>query len=275
MVGRSTGRLAAGRGAAGAVGPFRSLHNASDICTVGGHHTQRRSGGTCRRPKRNARPRPGRACSRRRPSSSPTRASTRCRSTRWPRPPAARPERSTPTSAASRVCSWPSSTRGRTRCAPCCWPRWPSPTPPRASWPRCGTTSPTTADTDSGRWALLEHELWLRAARDPEVAEVMRARDAEARRFSAHQLEGWTAAVGSRPSAGAGGAGRAGQGAAHRTGHAAPARHRSAVSDDLAVRGLGALVGLATDSPDPLDHAPTSAPSTDTDRRVTTEGAPS
>ena len=29
----------------------------------------------------------------------------------------------------------------------------------------------------SGRWGLLEHELWLRAARDAEVADVMRARE--------------------------------------------------------------------------------------------------
>ena len=58
-----------------------------------------------------------------------------------------------------------------------------------------------TSDAESARWALLEHELWLRAARDAEVADVMRARDAEARHFSAHQLEGWSAAVGSRPSA--------------------------------------------------------------------------
>src|SRR6202035_5086132 len=28
-----------------------------------------------------------------------------------------------------------------------------------------------TSDTESARWALLEHELWLRAARDAEVAD--------------------------------------------------------------------------------------------------------
>ncbi len=101
-----------------------------------------------------------------------------------------------------------------------------------------------TADTDSGRWALLEHELWLRAARDPEVAEVIRARDAEARRFSAHQLEGWTAAVGSRPSAAP--EELAVLVKALLTGLAMQRRLApEAVSDDLAVRGLGALVGLA------------------------------
>jgi BetI-type transcriptional repressor, C-terminal len=57
------------------------------------------------------------------------------------------------------------------------------------------------ADEESARWSLLEHELWLRAARDPEVAAVLRARDAEARRFSARQLAGWTARVGARPAA--------------------------------------------------------------------------
>ncbi|MGA8725969.1 MAG: TetR/AcrR family transcriptional regulator [Acidimicrobiales bacterium] len=57
------------------------------------------------------------------------------------------------------------------------------------------------AEEGSARWSLLEHELWLRAARDPEVAAVLRARDVEARRFSAGQLAGWTARVGARPAA--------------------------------------------------------------------------
>ncbi len=37
-----------------------------------------------------------------------------------------------------------------------------------------------TSDDRRGRWSLLEHELWLRAARDPEVADVIRVRNAEA-----------------------------------------------------------------------------------------------
>ncbi len=57
------------------------------------------------------------------------------------------------------------------------------------------------ADEESARWSLLEHELLLRAARDPEVATVLRARDAEARRFSARELAGWSARVGARPAA--------------------------------------------------------------------------
>ncbi len=57
------------------------------------------------------------------------------------------------------------------------------------------------AEEGSARWSLLEHELWLRAARDPEVAAVLRARDVEGRRFSAGQLAGWTARIGARPAA--------------------------------------------------------------------------
>src|SRR5271166_3003343 len=52
-----------------------------------------------------------------------------------------------------------------------------------------------SSDDPSGRWALLEHELWLRAVRDREVADVMRDRNAEARRFSARQLYGWSSLV--------------------------------------------------------------------------------
>ncbi|MGA3149834.1 MAG: TetR family transcriptional regulator [Acidimicrobiales bacterium] len=102
------------------------------------------------------------------------------------------------------------------------------------------------ADSESGRWALLEHELWLRAARDPEVADVIRERDAEARRFSATQLAGWTSAVGSRPVAEP--EGLAVLMKALLTGLAMQRRlEPGAVSDDLAVRGLRALVGLETD----------------------------
>ena len=71
-----------------------------------------------------------------------------------------------------------------------------SATPPPASWPRCGTTCRTPSDPEPSRWPVLEHELWLRAARDPEVADVLRVRNAEALRYSARQLDGWTTAVG-------------------------------------------------------------------------------
>ena len=56
-----------------------------------------------------------------------------------------------------------------------------------------------TSERDSSRWALLEHELWLRAARDPEVADIIRERNAEALRYSARRLDGWTTSVGARP----------------------------------------------------------------------------
>jgi AcrR family transcriptional regulator len=54
-------------------------------------------------------------------------------------------------------------------------------------------------DTDSDRWSLLEHELWLRAARDPEVANALRARSSEARRRSGHELSRWASKVGVEP----------------------------------------------------------------------------
>jgi AcrR family transcriptional regulator len=54
-------------------------------------------------------------------------------------------------------------------------------------------------DTDSDRWSLLEHELWLRAARDPEVADALRARSAEARRHSGQELSRWASKVGVDP----------------------------------------------------------------------------
>ena len=75
---------------------------------------------------------------------------------------------------------------------------------------------------------------------------MIRGRDAEARRFSAHQLAGWTSAVGSRPAAEP--EGLAVLMKALLTGLAMQRRlEPGTVSDDLAVRGLGALVGLATD----------------------------
>jgi AcrR family transcriptional regulator len=111
-----------------------------------------------------------------------------------------------------------------------------------------GPTGPT--GDDSRRWTLLEHELWLRATRDEEVAEVIRARDAEARRFSARQLAGWTSAVGARPPA------EPGELAvlvrALLTGLAMQrSLEPDTVSDDLAVRGLCALLGLADNPPRP------------------------
>lgn len=95
----------------------------------------------------------------------------------------------------------------------------------------------------TGRWHLLEHELWLRAARDPEIAAVLRSRNAEARRFSAHHLGEWTASVGAHPSADPDELA-----VLVRALLIGLAMQRdlepATVSDGLALRGLSALVGL-------------------------------
>jgi AcrR family transcriptional regulator len=112
-------------------------------------------------------------------------------------------------------------------------------------------------DERSVRWALLEHELWLRSVRDPEVAEVMRDRNAEARAFSARQLAGWSSRVGARPAAEP--EGLAVLVTALLAGLAMQRRlEPDVVSDDLAVRGLCALVGLETDErrPPTADERP-------------------
>ena len=103
-----------------------------------------------------------------------------------------------------------------------------------------------TADESSGRWSLLEHELWLRAARDPEVCEVIRVRNAEARRYSARQLAGWTAAVDARPIAAP--EGMAVLVKALLTGLAMQRRlDPGSVSDELAMQGLCSLLGSPED----------------------------
>jgi AcrR family transcriptional regulator len=98
-------------------------------------------------------------------------------------------------------------------------------------------------DEESARWSLLEHELWLRAARDPEVAAVLRARDAEARRFTARELSGWTTRVGARPSADP--EELAVLVKALLTGLAIQRRlDPDVVDEELALRGLHALLGV-------------------------------
>jgi AcrR family transcriptional regulator len=103
-----------------------------------------------------------------------------------------------------------------------------------------------STDVGAARWPVLEQELWLRAARDPEVADILRVRNAEALRFSARQLEGWTSAVGARPTASP--EELAVLVKALLTGLALQKRLAPAtVPDDLALRGIAALVGLPPD----------------------------
>jgi AcrR family transcriptional regulator len=102
-------------------------------------------------------------------------------------------------------------------------------------------------DGRASHWPVLEHELWLRAERDPEVADILRVRHAEALRYSARQLDGWTTAVGARPST------RPDELAvlmkALLTGLAQQKRLApDLVPDDLALRGIAALVGLPADA---------------------------
>jgi len=105
------------------------------------------------------------------------------------------------------------------------------------------------SDRESSRWPVLEQELWLRAVRDPEVAEVIRVRNAEALHYSATRIEGWTAAVGAEP--GATPDELAVLVKALLTGLAMQQRlDPSTVSADLALRGLSMLFGL----PAPATH---------------------
>lgn len=104
-----------------------------------------------------------------------------------------------------------------------------------------------------GGWDLLQHELWLRAARDPEVAAVLRARYSDAAHFSARQLASWTRRADATPVADP--HDLAVLVRALVTGLAVQRRlEPDSVTDDLAVRGLAALVGLPHDSGEPVGN---------------------
>ena len=108
--------------------------------------------------------------------------------------------------------------------------------------------APDTAG--AGSWSLLEQELWLRAARDPEVADVLRVRNAEARRSTARRLAGWSSTVEARPVASP--EESAVLVKALLTGLAMQRRlEPGSVGDDLAVRGLAALLGAPEGGRDP------------------------
>jgi AcrR family transcriptional regulator len=117
----------------------------------------------------------------------------------------------------------------------------------------------------SGGWDLLQHELWLRAARDPDVAAVLRTRSTEAIDYSARQLASWARTVGAAPVVTP--PELAVLVRALVTGLAMQQRlEPDSVTDDLAVRGLAVLVGLtkatATDqmtTTDRRDSAPSAS----------------
>ena len=120
----------------------------------------------------------------------------------------------------------------------------------------------------SGGWDLLQHELWLRAARDPDVAAVLRTRSTEAIDYSARQLANWARTVGAAPVVTP--PELAVLVRALVTGLAMQRRlEPESVTDDLAVRGLAVLVGLTqatatdqattTDRRDPAPSASASA----------------
>jgi AcrR family transcriptional regulator len=139
--------------------------------------------------------------------------------------------------------------------------------------------APTPAE--AGSWSLLEQELWLRAARDPEVADVLRIRNAEARRSTARRLAGWSSTVGARPVASP--EESAVLVKALLTGLAMQNRlEPGSVGDDLAVRGLAALLGAPEDGrdrgatrPGPSSRSRRSDRTLPTAARSTTEGVTS
>jgi AcrR family transcriptional regulator len=96
----------------------------------------------------------------------------------------------------------------------------------------------------AGQRSLLEHELWLRAARDEQVAAAFRVRNAEERQFSGRQLAGWAPTVGARLPADS--EGSAVLVKALLTGLAMQRRlDPDLVTDELAVHGLSVLLGLS------------------------------
>ncbi len=110
-----------------------------------------------------------------------------------------------------------------------------------------------------GSWSLLEQELWLRAARDNEVATVVRTRNAEARQYTARRLAGWSSAVDAHPVAGPDDLAVLVK--ALLTGLAMQRRlDPESVDDDLAVRGLAALLGMPVPTSRDVDPSPRSTP---------------
>jgi AcrR family transcriptional regulator len=61
------------------------------------------------------------------------------------------------------------------------------------------TTFADPPDDRGGEWLLLEHELWLRAARDPEIRAPLAARYADARGATTDEFSRWVAEFGLEP----------------------------------------------------------------------------
>lgn len=108
-----------------------------------------------------------------------------------------------------------------------------------AVWSNVGSGDNGVSDSRS----LLEHELRLRATRDPQVASALRTRSAEARRRTASELDRWSKSIGAQPVADSEGAAVLVK--ALLDGLELQRRlEPGSVPSHLAVRGLAALVGM-------------------------------
>lgn len=105
------------------------------------------------------------------------------------------------------------------------------------------------ADERVRRWMLLEHELWLRAARDPDVAAALRARNRVTQPRSERELAWWANDVGSNPVAAPDQLAILVKALLHGLAMQQWVDPGS-VRDQTAVAGLAALLGLAAENTD-------------------------
>lgn len=127
------------------------------------------------------------------------------------------------------------------------------------------------------RWMLLEHELWLRAARNPNVAAVLQARNRETQPRSERELAWWANEVGSDPVAAPDQLAILVKALLHGLAMQQWVDPGS-VRDQTAVSGLAALLGLATENTDKnFGETPvrtTGTPEASTDRTPTRQENP-
>jgi AcrR family transcriptional regulator len=109
------------------------------------------------------------------------------------------------------------------------------------------------------RWMLLEHELSLRAARDPDVAAILKARNQETHHRSERELAWWAHEVGSQPVAAPDQLAVLVKALLNGLAMQQRVDPRS-VSDDTAVAGLAALLGLGIESPGTASAEATGTP---------------